>query len=271
MLLSQKSFILSSLLFYFSFCCSIWGWGGSIALPSHSLIPSLLYPACCWPPSTTFLSSVIVFFSSVISIWYFFNFLSLCWRSSVFIHFSCSVSILWTITFNSWSGRLIISISLRSFSEVLSYSFICNILLSLLVLLDSLCFCNILSKLATIPSLKGEAFCGRCPLGPRSTVLPATATRHSRPVCVGCTCLPDAAEGWMKFSPSLAVIHSCSLTVERAPSQHINQASRLEGMFQNDTCHANISRIDGDHKNGTQQCLCPQTKSQQFPASPAHA
>ena len=48
-----------------------------------------------------------------------------------------SVSISITMTLNSLSGRLLTSVSLRSFSEILSYYFIWNILLCLLIFPDS--------------------------------------------------------------------------------------------------------------------------------------
>lgn len=70
-------------------------------------------------PSSVYLSSIIVFFSSVTSIWYFLIF-SLCW-SSVFTHFSplwfswCLMSTFLTIILNPLSGNSLTSIWLKDF------------------------------------------------------------------------------------------------------------------------------------------------------------
>ena len=72
------------------------------------------------------------------------------------------VSIVLTITFNSLSGRLLISILFSSFSEVLSCSFNWNIFFVFLVLPNSLSVCfYVLGKSApSAPSLEGVAFLG---------------------------------------------------------------------------------------------------------------
>lgn len=71
-----------------------------------------------------------------------------------------------TITFNSLSGRLLIS---GSFSEVLSCFVLKYISASSFCL--TLCF-SVLNRLAASPSLGGVALCRRCPLGPRCAVSP---------------------------------------------------------------------------------------------------
>ena len=74
----------------------------------------------CWTSVVYFLNSIIMFFNSVTSIWYFFIFsisllkFSLC--SSIL--FPSLVRIFITITFNSLSGQVLISASLRFFMRV---------------------------------------------------------------------------------------------------------------------------------------------------------
>ena len=87
-----------------------------------------------------FFSSAITFFRSVTSVSYFLIFLSLSYSSHC-VHPSSLVfvSIFMTITLNSLSGRLLISISLGSFSKVLACFFIWNIFLCLPILLNALC------------------------------------------------------------------------------------------------------------------------------------
>ena len=93
----------------------------STALSLRWLILSLLYLVCCWT-LLLFVSSVIVCFSSVASIWQFLIFsisllkFSLC--SSILL--PSSASFFMTITLNPLSTKLFISISLRLLSKALS-------------------------------------------------------------------------------------------------------------------------------------------------------
>ena len=82
-----------------------------------------------------------------------------------------SVSIFIIIALNSFLGRLLISTSLSSFSDIMSCSFVWNTLLCLLILPNSLCFFLVLGRLVTFPNLGEVALCRRHPLGP-SNMLP---------------------------------------------------------------------------------------------------
>ena len=118
---------------FFSFCCSVWV--SSIILSSSLLIHSsassslLLNRTSC-----VFFSSVIVFFSSVTSVGASYIF----YLSVEFSRSSEFVSIFLILVLNSLSGRLLIFIPLKSFSEVLPCSFVWNILLCFFILPDPL-------------------------------------------------------------------------------------------------------------------------------------
>lgn len=122
----------------------------------------------------------MVFFSSH---WFFFYLLSF-WSSHCIppLFFQVQLVSLWPL-FWTFSDRLLISVSFRSFSEVLCilssgiYSFV-----SLFCL--ALCF-YILSRLAMLPSLKGVVLCRRYPGDPIAWSSLVTRARCSRriPLC----------------------------------------------------------------------------------------
>ena len=132
----------------------------STALSLRWLILSLLYLVCCWT-LLLFFSSVIVCFSSVASIWQFLIFpisllkFSLC--SSILL--PSSASFFMTITLNSLSTKLFISISLRLLPKALSHLVTWNRFLCFFILLDSLCFFLYSRWNPLSPSLEGVALC----------------------------------------------------------------------------------------------------------------
>ena len=92
-------------------------------------------------PSSIFFSSVTILFVS--PVWYILIFSLSLLKFSLFIHsspkFGDHSNIFITIDLNSLSGKLLLFVSRRLFSGVLSCSFVWNIFLCFLILLDSLC------------------------------------------------------------------------------------------------------------------------------------
>ena len=78
-----------------------------------------------------------------------------------------SLSILLSIALNSLSGRLLITISVSSFSMILSCFFVWNTFLYHLILLILCSPFYVLGKSATFPDLGEVTLCRRCPMGLR--------------------------------------------------------------------------------------------------------
>ena len=91
------------------------------------------------------------------------------------------MSIFIIMTLNSLLDRLLISTSFNSFSEVLSYSFIWNILFCLLILPNSLC---VFLCIPMSPNLGDVALCRRCPMRPITCSPLATRSRSSRGIAL---------------------------------------------------------------------------------------
>ena len=91
------------------------------------------------------------------------------------------------VTLNSLWCLLLISISFHPFSEALSFSFIWNIFLSLLILPNSLCLFLCIRYITTFPKLGKVALHWRHPMGPSSTLPLVTRAICSQGVpYVGC-------------------------------------------------------------------------------------
>lgn len=123
-------------------------------------------------------------------------------------------SIFMTITMNTFSGRLLIFISLMSFSDILFHSFVWDIFLYLLILSNSLCLYLFIKQTATSPS-QGVVLYRRCLVEPRSTVPSDHQSSRGIP-CVSCVCLsavagPSVAWGFTELVPDLAMSHGCTV------------------------------------------------------------
>ena len=79
-----------------------------------------------------------------------------------------SLSILLSITLTSLSGRLLITISLSSFSVILSSFFLWNTFLCHLIFLILCSHFYVLGRSATFPDLGEVPLRRRCPMGPRT-------------------------------------------------------------------------------------------------------
>ena len=112
-------------MFFFSFCCS--SWVSPIALSFNLLIYFSNSPTLLFKPSNVFFSAVVALFGTSLL-----NF-SLCLSVFLLSHFM-------VMNFSSLC-RLLISTSFCSFSEILSYSFSCNIFLYIFILPKSLYLC----------------------------------------------------------------------------------------------------------------------------------
>ena len=127
----------------------------STALSLRWLILSLLYLVCCWT-LLLFFRSVIVCFSSVASIWQFLIFpisllkFSLC--SSILL--PSSASFFMTITLNSLSTKLFISISLRLLPKALLHLVTWNRFLCFFILLDLCVSFYTVDETPSLPVLK---------------------------------------------------------------------------------------------------------------------
>lgn len=89
---------------------------------------------------------------------------------TLFIHsYKNAVSIYIIISLNSLLGRLLISILLNSFSDILFCSLIQNTFLCLLILSKSLCLFLVLRRLIMFPNLGEVALCRKLPTEPSST------------------------------------------------------------------------------------------------------
>lgn len=90
-----------------------------------------------------------------------------------------------TITLNSLSGRLLLSILLMSFSGVWSCSLVWNVFFCLLILPASLFLLLVLGMPATSLSLEGTALCRQYHMEPRSTILSGHQTGAQVPPLCG--------------------------------------------------------------------------------------
>ena len=133
MMFSQRSFKLSSFLFFlFSFAVQL-QWFLLLSLPAYCSSP-LHHLVCCWFLLMYFFISVILLFISVLCSLYFL-FVKNLQLLALYVHFSCNFSVIFTvITLNLLSGRFPVSTSFSSSSEILSYSLIWNMFLCCLVL-----------------------------------------------------------------------------------------------------------------------------------------
>lgn len=104
-----------------------------------------------------------------------------------------------TIKLNSFSDRLLTSVSFMSFSDILSWSFIRNIFLCLLVLPDS--GFSVLGKSSISHICQGE-LCVDFMWIPQKQFLQTTRARCcSRVVpCVGCACPSTVAGLYLQYS-----------------------------------------------------------------------
>ena len=131
LMLFQTSFKLSSC---FSICCSNWVIS---TVSSRSLICSSASSNLLFVPSSIFFISAVVFLHSD---WFFYIFSMSLFMFSVYssILLLSLMGIFMTVILDSLSEGLLISIWLSSFPEV-SFSFVWNIFLCLLILSNSLC------------------------------------------------------------------------------------------------------------------------------------
>lgn len=121
-------------------------------------------------PCSVFFISIIVSFSFV---WFFFNVFYLFIEVfTVFILLLSSVTILMATTLNYLPIRMLIFVSLSTFSGISSCSFIWNMCISLSQFSLSLCVCfYIFSKLAMSLRIKIAVLYRRCPVKPNGTIL----------------------------------------------------------------------------------------------------
>ena len=157
-ILSHRSIKLSLIFrfFFFLFTAVFW-W---VPLPWVTTHWSVLqfHPVCFWIPLVYYSVSYYILqmcdFCLILS--YVFSLLkfSLC----SFISLSTTVSLFMTMTSDSLSCRSLIFLLLMSFSEVLSCSFVWNMFLSFLILLNSACF-YISGQTTTYLSLEWVALC----------------------------------------------------------------------------------------------------------------
>ena len=134
-MLSNKSLKLSSLFKILSFCWSVCM--SSTALSSRSVNRSSGSSNLLLNPTNVFFSSYS--WALLFPFGTFLYFLSFCWCphcSSILC--PSWVTIFMTVSLNSFSGRWLMSVSLRHFSQVQSLSFIWKLFLCSLILLDSL-------------------------------------------------------------------------------------------------------------------------------------
>ena len=113
--------------------------------------------------------------------------------------------------------RLLISVSFISFSEVLSYSFIWNIFLGLLILLNYVCF-YVLGKSTVSPSLEGVALFKTCPGGSEAQHCFPPEPRIQGFAQVFGLCVPSS------FGKAMAVGGAGTQTGSSAQSKHSPKA-----------------------------------------------
>ena len=124
LILSHNSLKLTSLFFThfsFSFHSFFLLWLNEFHFPFLGFTDTFfIWCSMLLNPSIEFYNKIIVFFSSMISVYYFLIFSVSLFRFSLYscIVLQTSVSIFMTIISNSLSGKLLVFISLRSFSAV---------------------------------------------------------------------------------------------------------------------------------------------------------
>ena len=130
-------------------------------MSSSSCIHSFVSYNLLLIPSIAFLKFQFVCFFNYLSLLYVFQLLVKI--PLVFIHSSLEfIEHLHGIIFNSLLDRLLISTLFSYFSKVLSYPFIWNIFLCLLILPNCLCLFIVLGRLLMLPDLGGSALYRTC-------------------------------------------------------------------------------------------------------------